>query len=243
MKTADIIFNSEKENPNPVVETGLTRLDEAGFLREGKVTLLAGRPAMGKTMFASNIAAYLLSKDEEVCYVSFENSAKMTIEKVLATGNTTEEKLRNLYIEDDPGSNMRARALFDRIKEECPNVKLIIIDYIQLIGSEVIQWIYDAFPKAAILILSQASRAAESRPGHAVELSDIKDIGFITPYLYNISYIYRDEYYHPASEEDTTTLIVNMRNREGMSLRKKGYSLSNNEYEYPEEFEDLETGM
>lgn len=225
MKTADTILRDVSKNPHNLVKTGFSRLDEMAFLTEGNISLAAGRPGMGKTMLAANIAANLIMQRAEVCYISPEHPGKEIVDRVLAAGKASEDRLPYLYVDDTPYTALKGRTLLEKIRSECPNVKLIIIDYVQLIGTSLIQWLCDAFPTAAVLVLSQVSRAVEFREEHRVSLADIADINDMAPYLYCIASLYRDDYYNDSDEPNHTMEVTDLRTRQSAVLMVDGHSL------------------
>ncbi|HDQ99547.1 MAG TPA: replicative DNA helicase, partial [candidate division WOR-3 bacterium] len=141
------------------VETGFPDLDEktSGF-QKGDLIIIAGRPSMGKTALALNIAvnASLRSKTREpVAIFSLEMSTEALVQRLIcAEADVSMKNLRRgmlsradrarlsnalgplketqIYIDDSPALNaldIRARAR--RLKAEVP-LGLIIIDYLQL---------------------------------------------------------------------------------------------------------------
>jgi replicative DNA helicase len=141
------------------VPTGYTDLDEktAGFQR-GDLVIIAGRPSMGKTAFALNIAENAaLHSDQKhpVAIFSLEMSKEQLVTRLLCsesrvdasrvrTGHFQENDWPKLikaasalhdakiFIDDTPAiSVMEMRAKCRRLKAE-HNIGLIIVDYLQL---------------------------------------------------------------------------------------------------------------
>ncbi len=142
------------------IETGFRDLDAltSGF-QPGDFIIIAGRPSMGKTALALNIAvnaATRVSRKVPVAIFSLEMSTESLIQRLIcsearvslpklrrgmltqqeytrvitAVGHLSEAKI---YIDDSPGLNaleMRARAR--RLKGDHPDLGMIIIDYLQL---------------------------------------------------------------------------------------------------------------
>ena len=129
-------------------------------LQNEDLIVIAGRPSMGKTSLAMNIAENI-SKNEEGCVAVFslEMSSQSLTSRMLASmasisqgnvksGNLTERQWEkivkeaknldgiNLFIDDTPNiSPMEIRASCRRLKKQFRNnggVKLVVIDYIQL---------------------------------------------------------------------------------------------------------------
>jgi len=140
------------------LSTGFDQLDEktSGF-QSSDLIIVAGRPSMGKTTFAMNIAEHAaLTADEPVAVFSMEMPAEQLGMRVLAslsrvelqslrTGKLSEQdwtrmsssvtllnNKQNLFIDDTPAltpTDLRARAR--RLKRE-RGLSLIVIDYLQL---------------------------------------------------------------------------------------------------------------
>ncbi|HTY20044.1 MAG TPA: replicative DNA helicase [Geobacteraceae bacterium] len=141
------------------VPTGFIDLDEktAGFQR-GDLIIIAGRPSMGKTAFALNIAQYAaLHSDQKtpVAIFSLEMSKEQLVTRLLCsearidasrlrTGHLVDndwEKLARgagklheakIFIDDSPAiSVLEMRAKCRRLRAE-QNLGLVIVDYLQL---------------------------------------------------------------------------------------------------------------
>ncbi len=141
--------------------TGFNELDErTSGLQRGELVIVAGRPSMGKTAFALNIAYNIAYRQQlPVAVFSLEMSAESLIQRLLCSTAsvgmknlrrarlTSEERGRlarfsgslresPIYIDDSPGLNaldIRARAR--RLKAETNKLGLVLIDYLQLMES------------------------------------------------------------------------------------------------------------
>ena len=84
---------SEKSGP----ETGFSLIDEEfGGLKKKKITIIGGRPAMGKTCLALNIALHVALKGNRVFYLSAEqDEAKMKEKLRSMISGVPSERLRN----------------------------------------------------------------------------------------------------------------------------------------------------
>ena len=145
--------------------TGFMDLDDKlGGLKGEQLIIVAGRPAMGKTTFAMNIAeAVLTSSDKSVLLFSMEMSAqdimmRMTSSlglfpfSLIRSGKLDDgdwpkltlafekvEKL-SLSIVDKPAlTPEQVRHKARKFKRENPNLGLIVIDYLQLMQSPAFQ--------------------------------------------------------------------------------------------------------
>ena len=126
-------------------------------LRESQFIIIAGRPSMGKTTFAMNVAEAILTQtDRAVLFFSMEMSDRDIAERLCASmGKIAYSKIRSANLEDHDWQLLSAT--FDQIekldltivdkpaltplqlkhkarkfKREQPNLGLIIVDYLQL---------------------------------------------------------------------------------------------------------------
>ena len=227
--------------------TGIRGLDKKlGGLQKSDLIVLAGRPSMGKSALAANIAfhvakAAVQSKDAEVPdggavgFFSLEMSAEQVATRILSEragisseairrGKISDEEftrlahaskeLENLplYIDHTgaiPITTLAARAR--RLRRECPNLSLIVVDYLQLATAHTrrtsdgrVQEIAEitqglkALAKQLfipVLALSQLSRQVESREDKRPQLSDLRESGSIEQDADVVLFIYREEYY------------------------------------------------
>ena len=147
------------------VPTGLTDLDEKlGGLHKSDLIILAGRPSMGKTALATNIAynaAQYIQKREEkssVAFFSLEMSSEQLSTRILSEqakirsddirrGKVTEQEInryietsRNiynlpLYIDETPAITIATLSNRARRIKRLFGLSLIVVDYIQLMKS------------------------------------------------------------------------------------------------------------
>ncbi|MCS7152021.1 MAG: replicative DNA helicase [Endomicrobia bacterium] len=145
-----------------VIPTGFKKLDEflAGGLQKSNFVIIAGRPGMGKTSFAMNIAANVaITKKIPVGILSLEMTANELILRLLCSrARIDSNQLRKgilkkeqwvkltthagiisespLYIDDSPDLNIlelrtRTRRLAHELQSSGQQLGLIIVDYIQ----------------------------------------------------------------------------------------------------------------
>lgn len=99
---------------------------------ESKVglTLVGGRPGVGKTAFLLNVTSQMLERNKNVFFVSLELDEESVKNYLLSTGLNNQNSLSKLAIYDKPNFNIDD--LSD--DESVVNSDLIIIDYLNLIG-------------------------------------------------------------------------------------------------------------
>ena len=144
------------------VPTGLTDLDEKlGGLHKSDLVILAGRPGMGKTALATNIAYHaaqnLLSRQEKssIAFFSLQMSSEQLSTRILSEqariksddirrGKVTETEInryietsRNiynlpLYIDETPAITIATLSNRARRIKRLFGLSLIVVDYIQL---------------------------------------------------------------------------------------------------------------
>ncbi len=142
------------------IPTGFTDMDNilAG-LQASDLIILAGRPSMGKTSLALNIAQHVATKEGiPVGIFSLEMSKEQLVDRLicaeanvdswkLRTGNLSDDDFPKIghamgvlseapfFIDDSPSANvMEMRAKARRLQAE-HNLGLIVIDYMQLMES------------------------------------------------------------------------------------------------------------
>ena len=147
------------------VPTGLTALDEKlGGLHKSDLIILAGRPSMGKTALATNIAYHaaqkILGNEEKssVAFFSLEMSSEQLSTRILSEqarirsddirrGKVTEEEInryietsRNIYnlplfIDETPAITIATLSNRARRIKRLFGLSLVVVDYIQLMRS------------------------------------------------------------------------------------------------------------
>jgi replicative DNA helicase len=153
----DALYQSESAITG--VSTGFADLDAlTSGLQRSDLVIVAGRPSMGKTSFAMNLAEHALLGDRlPVAVFSMEMSAEQLVMRLLASlGRIDQHRVRTgrlddddwprltsaigmlsdrpMFIDDTPGLNpteLRARAR--RLKRE-HGLGLIVVDYLQLMS-------------------------------------------------------------------------------------------------------------
>lgn len=234
------------------LETGLYDLDNfLQGLKNSDFMILAARPSMGKTAFALNIASYLsIKKDTPVVFFSLEMSSNQLIHRIfssrgliplfnLKSGNLDDAhtqkliKVSNklsqskLIINDEISNLMSLRSISRKLKRE-NDIKLIIIDYLQLLEgtrrenrnleiSEISRSLKILAKELdiPIIALSQLSRSVESRQIKKPMLSDLRESGSLEQDADIVMFLYREDYYNPETENKNITDVIVAKNRNG----------------------------
>ncbi|HLB56913.1 MAG TPA: replicative DNA helicase [Coxiellaceae bacterium] len=143
------------------VSTGFADFDKmTSGLQAGDMVVIAGRPSMGKTSFAMNIAEFAAMKQEKpVLVFSLEMPAEqLALRMISSLGRIDQHKVRTgqlsdadwprvtsavsvlseskLYVDDTPAlSPLELRTRARRIARKHGGLSLIVIDYLQLMTS------------------------------------------------------------------------------------------------------------
>lgn len=219
------------------IPSGFDKVDKltSGW-QPSDLIIIAARPGMGKTALTLSMARNMaVNADIPVAFFSLEMSSVQLITRLISSETgLSSEKLRTgrlekheweqlnvkvkalekapLFIDDTPSlSIFDLRAKARRLASQ-HNIKLIIIDYLQLMtagGSQkggnreqeisTISRNLKALAKelnVPVIALSQLSRAVETRGGSKRPiLSDLRESGAIEQDADIVSFIYRPEYY------------------------------------------------
>lgn len=236
------------------IATGFLDLDyRLSGLQPSDLILIAARPSMGKTAFVLNIAQYVAFHSHlPTALFSLEMSKEQLMNRLfslearvdaqaLRNGSMSDgdwERLAegaetiarsNLIIDDTPGisvSQLRSKCRKYKLEH---NIKLVIIDYLQLMSGSAksesrqqeISEISRSLKALArelnvpVVALSQLSRAVEQRPDHRPMLSDLRESGAIEQDADVVMFLYRDDYYNKDSDMKNIAEIIVAKQRNG----------------------------
>jgi len=164
--TIEMASNAYKNEEGIVgVPTGLTALDDRlGGMHNSDLLIIAGRPSMGKTALATNIAFHAAKKLQEkgtkssIAFFSLEMSSEQLSTRILAEqsriksndirrGRISEEQFDKfietskniselpLYIDETPAISIAAMSNRARRIKRLYGLDLVVVDYIQLMSA------------------------------------------------------------------------------------------------------------
>jgi replicative DNA helicase len=221
--------------------TGFRDVDHmTSGLQPGNLVVIAGRPSMGKSAFALGMVANLaLRHGTPVGVFTLEMSKVEVAQRLmcaeahvelqrLRTGRLTNDDWPRLvracdvltkapiYVDDTRMTSvLEIRAKARRLKAREQRLGLVIVDYLQLMGSGAIEHRVQEVSQISrslkmiagdldlpVVALSQLSRAVESRNDKRPLLSDLRESGSIEQDADLVLFLYRDEYYNGEQSED-----------------------------------------
>ncbi len=244
---------SDRQGEIDGLTTGIPDLDaNLQGLKPGQMVVIAGRPAMGKTTIAMNVAEHVvLHMHKPVLMVSLEMSKAQLLDRLLAAvgkiplgsikdGSASAEHGQNLTVAagklmdaklvvcDTPSMTIpRVRSIARRMKHRMGGMGLVVIDYLQLIEGEGNGRTEDVSAmsrqvklmarelECPVIVLSQLNRGCEQRPDKRPVLSDLRESGAIEQDADIVMFVYRDEVYHPNTEQKGIAEILVRKNRDG----------------------------
>jgi replicative DNA helicase len=218
------------------LDTGFKSLNEtiSGWVNPDLI-IIAARPGMGKTaMIISTLHHLSVKNNIPVAIFSLEMSGEQltqrleSIDSGIYHSNLRNNKLDSqqqerlpkthdrlikspIYIEDKPGINIRELRTKANLLKRRYGVKLIMIDYLQLMSGvdekgksreNIISEISRGCKLIAkeldvpVIALSQLSRAVESRADRMPQLSDLRESGSIEQDADEVIFLMRPEYYN-----------------------------------------------
>lgn len=223
------------------LDTGFHELNKktSGF-NDGDMIVIAARPSMGKTAFALNLAANVLNNTNNgVAIFSLEMPAEDLMLRMLSSktsvpmqriklGDMSDDEWSRvagaadfyskskLFVEDGGMLTIpRLRSELRRLKMQNEEIKLAIIDYLQLMtgtnNKERHQEISDISRglkmlarelKIPIIALSQLNRGLESRDDKEPKLADIRESGSIEQDADIVMFVHREDVYTAKEEKE-----------------------------------------
>lgn len=222
------------------LETGLDDYDDlTGGLHGSELVILAARPSMGKTAMAMNIVEHVaIDCGHPTLFVSLEMSSLELGDRLLCSrARVNSHRARNgqlsteehqiliktaaevstapLFIDDSPSRTMTEIAAAARRLKRRDGLKLIVIDYLQLIDpdssrdprQEQVAKIARRLKGLArelevpLICLAQLNRQVEASKDNKPQLSNLRESGAIEQDADVVMFVHRDEYYATNEEE------------------------------------------
>jgi replicative DNA helicase len=141
-------------------------------------------------------------------------------------------KDNKLWVDDSAGSSVSyIKGQLRLLQSKQIQIGMVVIDYLQLMGgskkgarrsreqevSEISRSLKELAKdfNCPVICLSQLNRGVESRPNKRPLLSDLRESGSIEQDADMVLFVYRDEYYHPESEDKGLAEVIIAKNRSG----------------------------
>lgn len=246
---------AHKKRGKPIgIATGFTDLDRmTGGLKAGQLVIIAARPSMGKSAFATNIAeSACLENATPTALFSLEMTGEELMERVLCTqsgiklqrvrdGFMSKDEMRKLgdkvgeisaaplYIDETPALSIAAFRARARRAVAKHGVKLLIVDYLQLMKGATkraqqdrrleIDEISSGLKATAkelgvpVIALSQLNRDAEERA--EPKLSHLRESGSIEQDADIVALLHRPERVTHKDEDKGKAVLILAKQRNG----------------------------
>jgi len=254
-------IEAQKEQPDqlPGIDTGYREINEiTNGWQDSELIILAARPSQGKTAFALNLAmnaAISTTKGCDVLVFSLEASKKALVKRLAACKNdvyygdirkgvlnTFQEKkmadairtfqTMRMKIDDKSQSLPHIIAACRKEKKKRPNLKLVIIDYLQLIKglkekngnreqevSNITRELklLSSELEIPIIALSQLNRETMKQAGGKPGLHNLRESGAIEQDANIVMFIWHEDTGEPDNKGGTMfkTHILFEKNRDG----------------------------
>lgn len=228
------------------VPSGLSDIDRlTGGWQKSDLIIIAGRPSMGKTTFALQVAKNasvgfkikgtvfsLEMSTTQLCMKLISNSSESYSTSQLVKGRISIEQVTDLQtrskdlldgtmmIDDTPGMSVQQLCAKATVSFYEYGIEYIVVDYLQLLyvagfsgtREQEISLISRMLKQLAkklnipVIVLSQLSRAVESRPDKRPQLSDLRESGSIEQDADVVIFCFRPEYYKIEVDENGNSL-------------------------------------
>jgi len=221
-------------------------------LHNNELVILAARPSVGKTAMALNVIRNVIIGNPikdippvPVFFVSLEQSRVELAERLLiAQARVDSHKLRRsylssedmqrlieagdtlrqakLFIDDTPLQGMLRIAANARRLKKRENIRLVVIDYLQLIDpenkrdsrQEQVAQISRRLKFLArelqipVMALAQVNRASEDRQDHRPRLADLRESGSLEQDADTVMILHRPGKYEGGSEDNVIEVLI-----------------------------------
>tara|TARA_R100000030_G_scaffold100860_1_gene95009 strand:- start:5210 stop:6526 length:1317 start_codon:yes stop_codon:yes gene_type:complete len=236
--------NCKKEGITGIT-SGYKSIDEhTNGWKNQDLIIVGGASSMGKTSLSLNLALNAAKSDIPTVVFSYEMSVNQLLTRVVSSESYVENKsissgelskedydrvidysnkVKSLPMYIDECSNTSLRYLINRIRRYVVSkkVKLVMIDYLQLVNNfnkgrsreQEVSQIARALKNVAkeldicVMALSQLSRNVQNRAGCRPCLADLRESGEIEQAADTVVFVYRPEYYGIESDENGNSTI------------------------------------
>jgi len=219
------------------IAIGLAELDrQLGGFHKSDLIILAGRPSMGKTALATNIAfrtarSFKEALNELSTRILAEHSGissdrmrrgDFTADDYETIRDSADEIGKSpLHIDDTGGLSIGALTARARRLKRTHGLDMVVVDYLQLLVSkgngrdnrvQEVSRITQGLKSLAkeldipVLALAQLSRQVEQREDKRPQLSDLRESGSIEQDADVVMFVYREEYYVSRQEPSEDTI-------------------------------------
>ncbi len=212
--------------------TGFPGIDKLTTgLANGDLVVIAGRPAMGKTAFALDIANHLVKETSKTTVIfSLEMSETQMIHRLQKASGKEHKIEGNLVICDDP--LMTVRKIPD-ICKSVENLGTIVIDYFNLLddpayhtnNKDRVSQAYNSMSRdlkllarelnVPVICTAQLGRQVDYREDKRPILKDLNNYGALQEDADQILLLYRERYYDPETPLGDVAECIVARNRHG----------------------------
>lgn len=227
------VFDEYRTGKEPGIKTGFQDLDRLIHgLRPKELTVIAARPSVGKTSFVCNVAVNVAKTGAAVLFFSLEQGDRELGERMLSAESGLSlhamrggEAIRDgkkqdalmlasqrlgglpISVTDASGLTVSKIAAITRIHKRRHDIKLVVVDYLQLIEPdnrrEPREQQVSAMSRQlkglakdtniAVVMLAQLNREIEARTGKSRKprLSDLRESGSIEQDADTVLFLYR----------------------------------------------------
>jgi len=234
--------------------TGYTDLDElTAGLQQNELVIVAARPSIGKTAFSLNVTRHIVVEEHiPVFFVSLEQSrielaerllccqaridshrlrqARLSaddMQKIIDAGETLRQA--KLFIDDTPSQSMIRIAANARRLQRRQDIRLVVIDYLQLIEPENrrdprqeqvaqisrrLKYLSREL-KIPVMALAQVNRSSEDRQDHRPRLADLRESGSIEQDADTVMMLHRPGRFAEGGQEDNVIEVIVAKQRNG----------------------------
>jgi replicative DNA helicase len=197
-----------------------------------------GRRALGFSleMPAMEISSRILSSESRVGLERLTKARRGERSALTARDHerirAAQERLRDIPFQILPKPSLRLHELMADVRRahERDPLSLFVLDYVQLVqlagrggdnATARVTEVTNALKRLAlelnipVLALSQLSRSVEGRADRRPQLSDLRDSGSLEQDADVVMFLYRDEYYNTATDQQGVCEIIISKNRSG----------------------------